>query len=469
MVGNRHAGPAASRGTHLRPRAVLAALAILLLAGWGLARAGRAGADTARLSAEVARWRSGAEGRAGSLRRLEGRLAPAAESTGSVAAPAEEETRIRRLEESMGTPEALDGIGVALSRGTGTLDRLEKSVAALKARSIPDPRTEADSRARRILDGLAGIADGHQGRAVEKGFRELVRLGDSAVPGISALLDSGLQRDFTSRGFIGESAGANAGQRVHSSLRALLYDALGQIGTPAARDAALQSVAKSGRLDDLRDLLYYYRDESDPVVVERTSALVADALRKVASQEAWRADVMLSMWLTRWIRKGWMTETAGLLEDVVTGAKPSPGGWSGPDTRYFSLLALLSPDGAARAVLALQRKFPGQPTGNQAIRYFTFTLTDNAYLASLARYLGRLLAETDLSVETRKSLYYAVPSHLYLHEAWTPSRKLEDASALVAFLESRLPGETDPDVRAVVQERLDSLRQSMKGIQQEGR
>jgi hypothetical protein len=462
MPGNHNAGPDAARRAPLGPWTVLAASAVLLLAGWALVREGRARADGARLFAEVARWRTGAEGRAGVLGRVEGALAPAADSARWAPSLAEEETRIRRLEDTPGAPENWDGIGAALSKESETLDRLEKSFAGLKANSIAAPRTEAVPRAKEILDGLAAIADGSEGRAVGKGFRELVRLGDPAVPGIAALLDSGLQRDYAGSGSIGGSFGAHAGQRVHSSLRALLYDALGQIGTPAAREAALESAAKSDRLDDLRDLLYFYRDETDPVVVDRISALVAEALRKVASVDAWRTDVTLSMWLTQWIRKRWMTGTAGLLEEVVSGAKARPDGWSGPDTRYFTLLAILSPEGASRAVLALQRKHQGLPTEVQAIRHFTFALTDNASLASLARYLGGLLTEAGLPAETRKSLYSAVPGHQYLHEAWTPAQRREDAKALVAFLESRLPGESDADVRAIIQEKLEVLRQSME-------
>lgn len=431
MEGRRRAGTSGHRS-------ILPALsAVVVLGGlvwWSASGSGPPRGEPEDLEAEVGRLRDAAAERAVRIERLEAlRTVPPA-------------------------PAAADRPPASPDGTSERIARLERAVATLVAKG---PGKEgpgapaAEERARRSLEGL------RSGATIEKSFRDLVLLGDPAVPGIAALLDSGIERHY----HLQDGFAMCSGEIVHTSLRTTLLDALWQIGTPSARKAALDSAGRSGRLADLRTILSILGGSADPVVVEQIAALVPPALRRIAAIGGAKADeeaAMLSMWLVPWIRSHASAEIAGLLAEVIRGATPGPHGWGRSEGEYFLLLADLDPAKAAEALLALHRKAAELGSGASTVSFFCFQIRGRLRPAALKTFLDRMLSEGTLGASDRGQLYALAPQGVYqgLRDSAGGSEEWKD---LVALLESREAVETDTQAGLPLKRALDELRSALEG------
>jgi hypothetical protein len=401
---------------------LLAGVALVLagaIAGWLVSSGTSNVRDADHLAADVARLRSVVESQADRIARLE---AARADPRGT--------SRGRRSPGTPGPPGVPKRPGVEPAP-PGTVER-----------------------GREVLAELKELSDGSRVVAIREALRQLVLIGDAAVPDIVALLDSGYDRNYVD--------GKMRLQHIegYAGLRMVLFDALKEIGTPVAKTALLAAVKRSGRIRDYRDLLVPHYSTADPALVAGISALVPDMLRKlgevgIRSDDSEVQD--LAGHLPYWIRKRGVTGVLDPVQKLLLGmpsrAKVDVSGYA----NFLGILVQLAPERAAEVVLRLRE--------THTKRTVTVLLSSSrghaAPRALLVRYYGKLLSRSDLEPHERQRLYSNMPWG-GLKSIEDPAERAEDLRTLVAFLEERLEVEVEENVKSTIRSRLDRFRRDLE-------
>ena len=362
----------------------------------------------------------------------------------------EQSARIERLEKSGSGAVEAPRLRATLDEQAARIARLEGGAAA----AAPDATAPANSaeRAAKALAELQSITDGSRTIAIADAVAALVRAGEASVPGIASLLDSGLDRDYGGRMPMQGNAVTS-----YPSLRMALFDALRQIGSPAARQAVAEELARSDRLADFQAVSLFWRygtELKDPALVAAFSALASTLARKVADEglETTVCDADTPVFsVLYWLTMHPSPDDAPAVERIVLRGHPKSGWGARVFETAFRTLAQLAPEKAVQATQSL-RLDPWE------------TVQLSSYLAgpraNQVRYYDALFAQTSIDARAREQLYSRMPR---------PDDRIKDAAQraadiqpIVAFLESRVAAETDARAKAAAEQALTVLREALR-------
>jgi hypothetical protein len=335
-----------------------------------------------------------------------------------------------------------------IERQAGEIDALRRTLAearaGLAAAPEPDPET-------RTLEALAALAAGKPGggqAAIHIAVRDLVQLGEAAVPAVVAALASGSNRSY------GGGCSISGGSVTsYPDSRMALIDVLRQIGTPSAQRELLRVVATGHRLGDYGHLFLLCHSTEDAQMIRGMSAMVPDVFRQVATHGADReVPFLLERYLSDWVQRHAVTGAVSELAKQVE-ANVDDDSFRG----YFaSALVAMAPDQAAMLAARLAAREDGEKS---VVRFTRRATLRQVPLGTVTRFYEHLFSRVSLTPEARMSLYASIPTRPP-REVKGAAARAADAKSLLTFLEARLARETEPKVRRVLESSLKRLKKS---------
>jgi len=336
----------------------------------------------------------------------------------------------------------------------GRVARLEASASTLPPSAVSaatNDSADAVARVKRALDKLKEV-ERSQPIALRDALAELVRVGDAAVPEITALLDSGFDRSLG-----GEIEMRGKEVASYPTLRLVLFDALRQIGTPSARQGSAVALGRSDRMSDLEAIWMYWsggRDTPDPVVADGVSRLASSMVRKVASTGLdgldLEGDARPVQLLVAWLRAHGRAEDASAIEDLLRHGPPKDAMALDSYLRVFSALIRVAPDRAADVASTI---VAGGPRGRSQL----VAIMESSYdvpASSQSRYLEALFAQGDVDSKLRAELYSRIPGP-------NPADHKAQFDPLIQFLDTRALRETDAAAKSGAERALQRLRDDL--------